>query len=61
MQIRCTREADAKAIAAALNKLYPSYEYVATRERGCRTWSIRVYSPPAPSKFRALVMTRAEI
>lgn len=61
MQIRCKREIDAKAIADALNKLYPSYEHVPTKERGCRTWSIRVYSPPAPSKFRALIQTRAEI
>lgn len=57
MQIRCTRLNDAVAIAEALAKLYPAYHYEAFRERGCRTFTIRVFCRATG----ALLMTRAEI
>lgn len=57
-QVRCDREMNAKAIAEALNKLYPSYLHEAHKERGCRLWTIRVYSADG---HRTLLMTRAEV
>lgn len=57
MQIRCSREIDAKAIAEALAHAYPSYRLEAHKERGCRTWTIRVYC----ASTGALLLTRAVV
>lgn len=56
-QVRCSREQNAKAIAEALDKVYPSYHHAATKERGCRVWTVRVYCRATD----ALLMTRVEV
>jgi hypothetical protein len=41
--LRCEREADAHAIAKALDVVYPSFRCEAYRPKGARKWRIRVY------------------
>lgn len=57
MQIRCTLPTVAAGIAEVLDRLYPSYRHEVKRERGCRTYTIRVYCKATG----ALLLTRAEV
>lgn len=54
--IRCERKVNAEAIAKAFDTLYPSYRHEATREKGYRVHTIRVYCRATG----ALLLTRAE-
>ena len=57
MTLKIDRESDARAIAQALEALYPSYTYVAKRWPRARKWSVAVYCRATG----ALIQTRAEV
>jgi hypothetical protein len=57
MILRADRFLVIQAFAEALDKLYPSYRHEWRRERGARTYTIRVYCRATG----ALLQTRAEV
>lgn len=40
MRLRIEREQDAKAIAEALSRVYPSYSIRPFKPKGCRLWRL---------------------